>query len=132
MTMRGDMMNETAEVIDAEIAEPVMEMAPTLSITDIEAMLAAEREPAPEPFPGDAKATWDYWTGLSNPPEGPDTALVWARLRHRRNVALAASDFRMVSDAPWDTAPWGAYRQALRDMTDTLDPRKAVWPAEPE
>ena len=124
-------MNETAEVIDAEIAEPV-DIPKPRTIADVEAELAALLPEPVAPFAGDARATWDYWTGLSNPPEGPDTALVWARLRHRRNVALAASDFRMVSDAPWDTAPWGAYRQALRDMTDTLDPRKAVWPAEPE
>lgn len=57
---------------------------------------------------------------------------VWERLRNRRDGLLAASDFRMIPDAPWDTAPWAAYRQALRDLPDnTTDPRAAVWPVAP-
>jgi hypothetical protein len=43
--------------------------------------------------------------------------------RRDRDAALAASDFRMVSDAPWDTAAWATYRQALRDLPDHAD-----WP----
>jgi hypothetical protein len=57
---------------------------------------------------------------------------VWERLRLKRDRLLAETDHRMVSDAPWDTEPWAAYRQALRDLPDnTSDPREAVWPATP-
>jgi hypothetical protein len=57
---------------------------------------------------------------------------VWERLRFRRDQLLAASDFRMIPDAPWDRGPWEAYRQALRDLpANTTDPRAAVWPEPP-
>jgi hypothetical protein len=77
--------------------------------------------------------TWDFLS----PDQGftADTIpieWVWERLRYRRDSLLAASDFRMVSDAPWDTEPWAAYRQALRDLPEqTADPREAVWPDPP-
>jgi hypothetical protein len=77
--------------------------------------------------------TWQYLT-LDEQEAGrviPDD-YVWERLRLRRDQLLAASDFRMVPDAPWDVAPWQAYRAALRDLPDnTKDPRKAVWPVAP-
>jgi hypothetical protein len=57
---------------------------------------------------------------------------VWERLRARRDGLLRVTDFRMVTDAPWDTQPWATYRQALRDLPDnTSDPRIAVWPVAP-
>jgi hypothetical protein len=57
---------------------------------------------------------------------------VWERLRFRRDTLLTGTDFRMVADAPWDKAPWAAYREALRDLPDvTTDPRAAVWPVSP-
>lgn len=77
--------------------------------------------------------TWDYLT-TSEQESGrqiPD-AYVWERLRYRRDLLLAQSDFRMIPDAPWDQAPWEAYRQALRDLpANTTDPREAVWPEPP-
>jgi hypothetical protein len=60
------------------------------------------------------------------------TEWVWERLRLRRDALIAVTDWRMVSDAPWDTEPWAQYRQALRDLPDnTTDPRLAVWPVSP-
>jgi len=57
---------------------------------------------------------------------------VWERLRLCRDSLLAATDFRMVADAPWDTEPWEAYRQALRNLPGaTTNPRIAVWPVAP-
>lgn len=104
----------------------------SFSIEQIEAILAAQMPEPEQPFPGDPDATWDYWSGLYNPTEGPSNDIVWARLRHRRNQLLTACDWRVVADAPWDVAPWQAYRQALRDLPDvTVDPRQAVWPVEP-
>jgi hypothetical protein len=57
---------------------------------------------------------------------------VWERLRVRRDALLKRTDYRMIADAPWDRAPWEAYRQALRDLpANTVDPRTAVWPEAP-
>lgn len=57
---------------------------------------------------------------------------VWERLRLRRDQLLAATDFRMIPDAPWNRAPWETYRQELRDLpAKTINPRQAVWPEEP-
>lgn len=76
-------------------------------------------------------STWQYLTEYDTTDDIPDE-WVWERLRLRRDQLLRDSDFRMVADAPWDTAPWLAYRQALRDLPDaTVDPRQAVWPTPP-
>jgi hypothetical protein len=74
--------------------------------------------------------TWDYRGVFEDSPILDEW--VWERLRLRRDQLLAASDFRMVTDAPWDRAPWEAYRQALRDLpANTVDPRVTVWPEAP-
>ena len=119
----------TEETMTDAIETPEIEQPAPLSIEDIEAILVAEMSEPEASFPGDPDATWDYWSGLYNPTAGPTSETVRARLRYRRDQLLAACDFRVVADAPWDTAPWIAYRQALRDLTDaTSDPRQAVWP----
>jgi hypothetical protein len=75
-------------------------------------------------------STWQY-LGHDEDEDIP-TAWVWERLRHRRDVLLNSSDFRMVADAPWDQTVWEAYRQALRDLPEqTTDPRAAIWPEPP-
>lgn len=77
--------------------------------------------------------SWDYLSPFDDH-TGDTIPLdwVWERLRLRRDSLLAQSDFRMVTDAPWDTAPWAVYRQSLRDLPDnTSDPRLAVWPVQP-
>lgn len=76
--------------------------------------------------------TWDYRGPFD--PEGPlPDEWVWERLRLRRDTLLHATDYRVVLDAPWERQPWLDYRQQLRDLPDTTtDPRKAVWPTEPE
>lgn len=75
--------------------------------------------------------TWAYRSDIDPDGDLPD-AWVWERLRIRRDALLSACDFRVLPDAPWDTAPWEAYRQALRDLPDaTVDPRQAVWPVKP-
>ena len=77
--------------------------------------------------------TWDYSSSIDQlSPEELPTEWVWERLRLRRDSLLAATDFRMIPDAPWDRAPWEAYRQALRDLpANTVDPRVTVWPEAP-
>lgn len=109
--------------------------SPALTIEQVEAMLLEQFPPQPEwqPFEGDPAATWEYWMSeFDRAGEPVREDWIWERLRNRRNALLTACDFRVVPDAPWDTAPWLAYRQALRDLPDnTTDPRQAVWPVEP-
>lgn len=64
--------------------------------------------------------------------EGIDDAARWERIRKWRNRYLLASDFRMVSDTPFDKGAWGQYRQQLRDLPLTVsDPAKIVFPEPP-
>ena len=54
------------------------------------------------------------------------------QVRAERDARLAATDFRMVSDAPWDTTPWATYRQELRDLPESSGfPHDVTWPVEP-
>lgn len=105
----------------------------TITIEQIEAALAAAM-PEPEPHTPytDPDATWTYWTIMDSAEQGIPDEWVWERLRNRRSQMLTACDYRVVPDATWDTTPWLAYRQALRDMPDnTSDPRQADWPVQP-
>jgi hypothetical protein len=57
----------------------------------------------------------------------------WERLRLKRDALLKKSDFRIVSDAPWDIQPWLEYRQALRDLpASNEDPKQIVFPTRPD
>jgi hypothetical protein len=75
--------------------------------------------------------------------EYDDLVVTWAqnaysygfeRLRSRRNILLSESDWTQQPDAPVDTAAWGAYRQALRDLPATIkDPTVEIkWPEPPK
>lgn len=102
-----------------------------VSIEDVEAIHRPQTA-LRESFPGDFDTTWVYWSSVDTAENGVPDAWVWERLRLRRDGLLAACDFRVVSDAPWDTAPWIDYRQALRDLpASTNNPRQAVWPQPP-
>ena len=73
---------------------------------------------------------WDYLAEEETEPIPDD--YVWERLRNKRNSLLFWTDHRMVTDAPWDLAPWVSYRQKLRDIPKTTnDPRLAEWPEVP-
>jgi len=75
--------------------------------------------------------TWQYLTEIDENKNIP-TEWVWERLRAERDHRLNVTDFRMVSDAPWDINPWMEYRQTLRDLPKTTsDPRLAEWPVAP-
>ena len=59
-------------------------------------------------------------------------AVMAEKVRAERDALLSATDYRMVSDAPWDTQPWVTYRQALRDLPASAGfPQNVEWPAEP-
>jgi hypothetical protein len=121
-------MTDTIETL--EVDAPEIE-TPALTIEDIGGMLAEQFPPAApaEPFAGDDDATWHYWSEMDTAERGVPTEWVWERLRNKRDALLAACDWRVVADAPWDKTPWTAYREALRDLPDvTTDPRLAVWP----
>lgn len=105
----------------------------TLTIEQIEAALAAAMFP-PEPHTpySDPSATWTYWTDMDSVERGVPDEWVWERLRNQRNLLLSACDFRVLPDNPSDQVAWKAYRKALRDLPkNTVDPRKCVWPVEP-
>lgn len=63
-----------------------------------------------------------------------DDGQAWAAARAERDRLLAASDWRvaraMEAGEPVP-APWVAYRQALRDITDQADPLAIDWPTPP-
>ena len=49
-----------------------------------------------------------------------------------RDALLSVSDFRMVSDAPWDITAWATYRQTLRDLPAHPDWPNVEFPDPPE
>ena len=58
----------------------------------------------------------------------------WSNIRSERNQRLSACDWTQLSDAPLtnvETANWGSYRQALRDITTQSDPFNINWPVAP-
>lgn len=65
-----------------------------------------------------------------------ESAEAWATdVRSERDMRLAATDFRMASDAPWDKTPWVTYRQSLRDLPQQpgfpWTPETVPWPELP-
>lgn len=56
----------------------------------------------------------------------------WESVRSIRNERLAACDWTQLPDAPVDAAVWAVYRQALRDITEQVDPFNITWPKEPK
>ena len=56
----------------------------------------------------------------------------WERIRLYRDDLLRQSDWRMVTDATWDTTAWATYRQALRDLPESVtNPADIVFPNPP-
>ena len=115
MILIGPMPASLDDVTDAWAAEPVAAWV----TSDGPVMMPRVRSTTDEPVTGtEARA----FVG----------SLAWAAVRAERDRRLTASDFRMVTDAPWDTAPWAAYRQALRDLPEnTADPLNPIWPEVP-
>lgn len=65
--------------------------------------------------------------------ETDDENILWARIRYHRDQLLLACDWTQVADSTADKTAWATYRQALRDLpTQNKDPKKIVFPAQPE
>ena len=59
-------------------------------------------------------------------------AVIAEKVRAERDALLSATDYRMVSDAPWAREPWVEYRQALRDLPASAGfPHQIEWPVAP-
>ena len=65
--------------------------------------------------------------------EDPRTAETqWPVVRAQRNRLLSAIDWTQLPDVPLATKEaWATYRQALRDVTEQLDPFSISWPTPP-
>lgn len=62
-----------------------------------------------------------------------DLDMVYGDIRSRRAMLLGQSDWTQLSDVPLPTKEaWAGYRQALRDITEQLDPFNIVWPTAPQ
>ena len=80
----------------------------------------------------DKTATWIYWNIEDTQEQGVNDEWCWERLRIHRDRLLASTDYRMLTDAPWDKDPWIAYRKQLRELPkNTQNPRLAEWPEAP-
>lgn len=67
------------------------------------------------------------------PPPPPSTEQLLMDIRVARRDKLAATDWTQLPDVPLATkAAWATYRQALRDITETIDPFNPIWPTPPQ
>ena len=66
-------------------------------------------------------------------PEFPDATddQKLEQVRLWRNAQLARTDWTQVADAPVDATAWAVYRQALRDLPNTIDIANPVLPDPP-
>lgn len=67
-------------------------------------------------------------------PPLPPIEELFRRIRNRRNILLAESDWVMLPDVVMQDAlknQWIAYRKALRDLPETCDPISPNWPIKP-
>lgn len=69
------------------------------------------------------------------PPKTTDLDQVenaWRYIRGLRNDFLTQSDWTQMPDVSLTTKEaWASYRQALRDITNQIDPFNIVWPTPP-
>lgn len=61
-------------------------------------------------------------------------AAQWTVIRSQRNEIISSSDWTQLQDVPLsneDKDAWVTYRQALRDVTNQVDPFNITWPDAP-
>jgi hypothetical protein len=71
------------------------------------------------------------WESLIEIGETPTDESIAQRIRAWRNEELKQTDWTQVADAPVSKAAWATYRQQLRDMTASTDPKTWVFPVRP-
>ena len=78
--------------------------------------------------------TTEEWSEWIDQQVGKPTEIGYKikKARQERDRLLASSDYRMVSDAPWDITAWETYRQALRDLPTDPDWPDVEFPTPPE
>ena len=85
----------------------------------------------PIPFTPEEEAEWDARESAF---EAGAADRQLDEVRADRDQRLAACDWTQLPDAPLsntETADWGSYRQALRDITTQSDPFNIQWPTPP-
>ena len=85
----------------------------------------------------DIQEGWNYDGNnfITNIPSEPTDEELLNKIRIRRNALLAACDWTQLSDAPLTAEQkqaYATYRQALRDLPSTCDPKTPVFPTKPE
>jgi len=73
-------------------------------------------------------ATFDYNPDFSDATDQQKLK----QIRYWRNDQLVRTDWTQVLDAPVDASAWATYRQALRDLPDTIDIDNPVLPEAPQ
>lgn len=57
------------------------------------------------------------------------------KIKMSRNILLAECDFTVLPDSPFtdqEREEWKTYRQQLRDLDYTTDPKSVKWPKKPQ
>lgn len=76
--------------------------------------------------------SWYDWDGTEWIKGRMPEDLAAGDVRWKRSQLLTESDWAMNPDTPTDKEAWGAYRQALRDITAQEGfPYDIVWPVKP-
>lgn len=97
---------------------------------DDAAFYVVEGQPVAMPPRPSQHHEFDYTIKQWFDPRTPETE--WPLVRAERGRRLVASDWTQLPDVPLATKEaWAAYRQALRDVTEQIDPFNIVWPTTP-
>lgn len=81
-------------------------------------------------FVGCKPSKFHYWseTGWEF-----DMEAAWREVKTQRSLLLGGTDWTQLPDVPEETrSRYTEYRQALRDITNQLDPTAIVWPLPPK
>jgi hypothetical protein len=92
-------------------------------------------EPPPRPLVGYTTFSVEGHRWIQRDPTELEMRFIGVEARSRRDQLLAGSDWTQQPDValtPQKRDAWGAYRQALRDVTDQPGfPTNIEWPPEP-
>ena len=103
------------------------------SIADKSEKKIAENDDVPSGYTETEPQKHDAWDGAK---WVEDTAAKqeaqWERIRSQRDQKLSETDYAVLPDSPHDTQAVRGYRQALRDLPQSVgNPDDVVWPDNP-